>query len=494
MDIIQLLGDLQYKLSDDTAAKMTVTEKLKLLKSVKESHGIVPVSWFSTVRDSLNAYNWHPEVNSVLETLDEYYTSNALRVNIQSLVEQIGIPIDETMDELKSILEEILTKDSEKLIAEELMGPSLAAYNWIPEINHVMKIAESTTGIIGDDVSRTYSKAFNHTPVLPLNEGVEIAFIANGSIFAINEDNDVRIAEQSEVSPLFLRVYDAMTSFKLNEGKAKAIFAGSELVIENTNDSILITYAGTGLPLKDLRSVLETSSQLDEFVSDNLFIDDACILAEYANTICEQREVLLVAPNTGSRSATFMKFGEKAYINKVNNLINENQFYVVDGNYKAVVEDLKDFCDGFDATMLLLEGIQVEDARSAQALIAIEARKSTIAKIDEMINVIHAKFVGDFELTTEAQHMLESLETEKKRSSILMDALYRIVEAKDDGYVDAMLKTSIKDSNGKTHKKGDDVRVEATDFLSKGKDDMLNVMAGKATASVKKSQLAVDLS
>jgi hypothetical protein len=433
-----------------------------------------PVLKFKIARDLHNALGlteWLNPVKELRSYIEDVYNKSKWSFKIAEAAErnsqQNGKLYENLTNELSSLLSEPEDFHKSKFMTIAYKHP------WSKDCKELIREMAEGDKVASSNNSGNITTLFS--PVLKTEKG--IAFHLHGKDYIFNGNE---ITETVINDPRFYNVLEGLKIFKHKNGSLVAFGKNDKTLELNVSEGTLklgdlnLTNASI-VELKE--SLLATSffGYKDQYKIDQLckFFESIDLLNELDNfTNIESTEFANVF-------LTLISLGESFWVNKVNPSMQLNEMKFISSASEAVTVT-KEFIN-YDISAILSEQLIAEGDKKAVA----EKKRAEINNIlfllkekKDEINELVQK-IGESEELTEALNLIN---TEIKLAEKALQETYTVEENRlskseideyaNDGYVEATLSKTIDPK----FKKGDLIMINAEEYASFGKDDLLKII------------------
>jgi len=463
LDLRTRLDNLYESLSDNNGMTKAIVEKYIGYIGVHPEYNILV-----GVCNEMKAYDWLAPVDEFIKESYKFAEDHQLSFAVLNTLESIRTSKDKAsfqaainaLEEIKDLNEGDLSKE---------VPSKLKKHSWIPGVRQLVEFAEGLS-----KSNKTTDKRFsNSSPISPImeNENGETIFHVGRRVYAMNEDEEIRLVSNNEINENFakliqlsekfthsseglrMRTNNCVIDLVINEGEDTKVFVDSQEVKPSQLSAHLTATGKFRYGQYDTIKVLEHALNS----SDNLYELD--FVETIKSNVYEGVEVNLLKTANG------------VYVNKINPAMNEN-ILIKPESAKDAVNLVQEFID-YDITNSvqdLLEGEAEEIALKAKAEKEIYERidyiKDEISKLSEL-------GMDDMEDIKEAKKILnDALEAQQaKLNSLFKSKSVTVHEASDADYVPGEIKMK---TNG--YAPGTKVQINAGQFTSGGGKDMIDVI------------------
>lgn len=484
-DLVVNLGEGTVALSFNEGKELT-EYKEKIEESINPS---LKYKLIGEAFNAANKFSWISPAGEFIGWCNDIYESNKWSFSVVNAI--FNIRQNDTLHEsLRNSLYGILDTPNEE-ITESIK--SIASKNpWSREVSNLVYTIQESEKQSSNQSAVSVSRVI--TPFLIEENGTVVNI--NGVNFMINESEVKQVEVNNAVYNTILESLN-MASIK-NE---TITFYGQrdKALTFNMNEGTLKL---GGLDLSE-KSVMEIRQALmtERFYhyAESNKIDKICMFLENIDSITEMDNVLsLSSAEFAGLYLTLINVNEGVYIHKVNTGMKVNEFKLIESAQSALSE-VKEFI-GYDASNYLSEKLIAEGNQQAIVTKKREELNNTISFLEEKrTQILEAiKSSGETEELVQAKELIES---EIQKFEKELSETYSVNEKKlskseidqyaNDGFVPAILNKTLD----KDFKKGEEIMVNAEEYSSLGKGDLLKIVnpSNGKDKMVDKGDLNIDI-
>ena len=429
---------------------------------------------YSILRDlclEMKQYDWLAPVDEFINEARKFAEDNQMSFAVLNTLESIRKSRDNksfsaainALEEMKDLSESDLRKTS---------AGKLHKHAWVPGVKELIALSENLT-----KSNTTTDKRFtNIKPVSPVleNENGETIFCVGKRIYAMNENEEIRLAKSDEISNEFAKLVELSENFKVTE-------EGLRLSTNNCNIDICRVEEGEESKTEIYvdGDLVKESQLAATLMSNGKFrygqYDTIKVLEHALNKINDLYELDFVETIKSNVyegvEVNLMKTENGVYVNKINKGMNEN-ILIKPETAKDAIDLVQEFVD-YDITNSvkdILEGEAKIEANRAKEESDIYERidyiKNEISKLSEL-------GMDEMDQIREAKKVLnDALEAEtRKLNAMFKSKNVTVHEASDADYVPGELKIKTN-----SYRPGTKVQVNAGQYTEGGGKDMISVI------------------
>ena len=462
LDLQTKLNNLYEALTDNNGSSKLILEGYMKKIGVESDYHIL-----RGVCNEMKTYDWLAPVQSFINEAYKFASDNEMSFAILNTLEAIRSSKDnKSFAAAINALEEMKDLNEDQIKSAVISG--LKKHSWVPGIKELVALSENLSGKNTSNDSRFT----NSRPVSPVLENAngETIFCVGDRVYAMDESEEIRLANTEEIDESFAKLVQLSKSFKpteeglrltenncnidliVNEDKTE-IYVDGELVKESQLAAVLMANGKFRHGQYDVIKVLEHAINK----IDNLYELD--FVETIKSNVYEGVEV------------NVMKTQNSVYINKINSAMNENTLTKTETATDAIklVQEFVEY-DITNSVQDLLEGEAKLNADKAKAEHDIYER---IDYIKDEINKLSELNMDDMVEIKEAKKILnDALEAQQGRLNTMFKSKNVTVhEASDADYVPGELKMK---TNG--FRPGTKIQVNAGQYTESGGKDMISVI------------------
>jgi hypothetical protein len=442
-----------------------------------------------SIYNDISSSAWLNPVNELKTYLDEVYASNKWSFKISEAIVSLASRSNPLHERLEKDLFAVLN-ESDVVASFKKVTKSNPWSTELARILNEMNVEENKSISQREaSVSRIFS------PILEENGGVY--FNLHGKNYFM-KDNTIEEAVVTDVR--YNTISEVLSMASINEDTITFFGYNDKSLDYNMNEGTL--KLGDSLDLSD-SSILEIrnamlSNRFFHYAESNK-VDKLCIFFENINMLTEMDNFLSLSSNEHlGLYLTMIAVEEGVWINKINPgmKVNEMKYFT---SAETALTETKSFI-GYDATAYLSEMLIAEGNSKAIAEKKRAEINNRLSFLEEKKNDITATIqkIGESEELAEALNLIN---TEIELAEKALQETYAVSEKKlskseveeyaNDGYVEATLNSSV----GPNFKKGAKIMVNAEEYASLGKGDLLKIINPETGESklIDKGNLSVDI-
>ena len=444
---------------------------------------------FSILRDAcleMKQYDWLSPVNNFIEESYAYVYENEVSFGLLNTLESLRTNRDsKSFASAINQLEEL--KDLSESDLRKRLPNKMKKHSWVPGVKNLISLTETLKGA----TKSTDDRFSNSRPVSPIleNENGETLFHVGKRVYAMNEAEELRVAQANEITPTFnslialsenftftedglrLKSRNKIVDVKVNEGEVKVECDGKEI---NTNH-LSAALMSTGKFRTDEYSTIRVLEQAVAQAKDLYELD---FVDTISSNVYEGVQV------------NVLKTANGVYINKINPSMNENTLIKPD-TAKDAVDLVSEFVD-YDITNSVSDLLEGEAKIEADKITAEHDVYERIDYIKNEISKLSELEMDDMTEIQEAKKILSAalLKEQDRLNKMFKSKNVEIHEDSSDAdYVPAELKIKIG-----TYKPGTKVQVAAGSYTEGGTKDMIpTILPSNEIVDVQKKYLSVEI-
>ena len=367
------------------------------------------------------------------------------------------------MEEIKDLSESELKK---------AIPSRMKKHSWIPGVKELVDLSENLSG----SNSTTNSNFTNTRPVSPVleNEEGETIFSVGKRIYAMNEDNEIRLAKNNEINEEFAKLTQLAENFVPTEEGLRLSENGCNIdlnIVEGEeSNKTEIFVDGESVSEGQLAAKLMTNGKFRHSQYGTIKVLEHAL--NNINDLYELDFVETIKSNVYEGvEVNVMKTEKGVYINKINPAMNENVLIKPETANDAInlVQEFVNY-DITNSVQDILEGEAKIEADRAKSENDIYER---INYIKDEINKLSELNMDDMDQIKEAKKLLnDALEAEQAKLNKMFNSKnVTMHEASDADYVKGELKIKTKG-----YAPGTKVQINAGQFTESGGKDMISVI------------------
>lgn len=481
-------NELKNQIIEETKKTAADLSSEEISKAFNESSNpVLKYKIAKTVYNNTREFDWLNSINELRSYLDQAYLNNKWSFKIVEAIDSLSRKTNTLHENLTNELLSVINENDVKTKFKSVVKK----YPWSTECSSILNEmnVEEQKSISRDNVS--VNRVFS--PILNENGGYH--FHLNGSNYFI-KDNKI---EESNISDArYHNIIDVLGFSSIKEDFITFYGQNDKFLEYNLTEGTLKLgdMDLTESSIAELRNALLTN-RLFHFAETNK-VDKICMAFENIDMLAEMDNLLNLSSNEFLNvHLTLIAVEEGVWVNKINPSMKINEMVFYSSAEKALSET-KSFI-GYDPSSYLSEKLInegneraiVENKRTKinNKISALEEKKadvqSVIKKIGESDELKEALALVDSEIKKAEKELQETYVSESKLSKAEID------EYANDGYVEASLKKTI----GPNFRKGQEIMVNAEEYASLGKGDLLKIVnpGNGETKLVDKGDLKVDL-
>jgi len=444
---------------------------------------------YSILRDAcleLKQYDWIPNINKFINESFEFVYENEVTFGLLNTLEALRANRDsKSFTAAINQLEEL--KDLSESDLRKRLPNKMKKHSWVPGVKNLISVTETLSG-----TSDTTDQRFTNTkPVSPLLENAEgdTLFYVGKRVYAMNENEDIRLAEREELTDEFASLVQLAENFTFTENGLRLSSQNKVVDIKIDEGNVTVEMDGKEINKNHLSaSLLSTGKFRTDEYSTIKVLEHA---VAKANDLYELDFVDTINSNVYEGvSVNVLKTKNGVYINKINDSMNENTLVKPDSTKDAVnmVSEFVDY-DITNSVADLLEGEANEESKKVEAEHDIYERidyiKDEISKLSELN-------MDDMNSIQEAKKVLNDalLKEQDKLNKMFKSKGVTVHEdSSDSDYVPGELKIKVG-----TYAPGTKVQVAAGSFTEGGTKDMIStILPSNEIVDVQKKYLSVEI-
>jgi len=367
----------------------------------------------------------------------------------------------------------------------------MRSHSWVPGVKELISLSEEMSGT-NDTSDKRFS---NSTPVSPLleNENGDTLFSVGRRIYAMDENEEIRLATHKEITPEFNSLVTLSENFDFtNDGlrlKTRNKIVDIKVDESEGTKNVTVELDGNEINKNHLAASLMSSGKFrtDEYSTIKVLEHAVAKI----NDLYELDFVNTISSNVYEGvKVNVLKTKSGVYVNKINPGMNENILLKSD-SAKHAIDVVQEFVD-YDITNSvsdLLEGeakIEADKVKSEQNVYErIDYIKNEISKLSELD-------LQETEQIIEAKKVLnDALKLEQTRLNKMFKS--KNVEIHEDStdadYVPGELKIKVQ-----SYGPGTKVQVAAGSYTEGGtKDEIPTILPNNEVVNVQKKYLGVEI-
>ena len=465
--------DLRTRLENlyEAVGEKTPGAQLVIEGAIRRMGTISDYNNLATICNEMKSYDWLAPVESFINESFKFAKDNELSFAVLNTLETIRTSKDrKSFKAAINLLEEL--KDLSESELQKAIPSRMKKHTWIPGIKNLIGLSENLSGS-----NSTTNKSFtNSRPVSPVleNDNGETIFCVGKRVYAMDENEEIRLAKNNEISNDFAKLIQLSENFTVTESGLRLSENGCNIDLNRVEEG-----EETKTEVYVDGELVKESQLAAKLIANGKFRHGqygVIKVLEHAlnkiNNLYELDFVETIKSNVYEGvEVNLMKTENGLYINKINPAMNENVLIKPETATDAInlVQEFVDY-DITNSVQDILEGeakIEADRAKTEDNIYErIDYIKNEISKLSELN-------MDDMAEIKEAKKVLnDALEAEQSRlNKMFKSKNVTMHEASDADYAPGEIKIKVSG-----YAPGTKVQVNAGQFTESGTKDMVSVI------------------
>ena len=482
LDLRTRLENLHESVTDNNGNSRYIIEGYMRQIGTRSDYNIL-----RDVCNEMKQYDWLAPVDSFINESIKFVKENELSFAVLNTLETVRTSKHQksyaaainALEEIKDLNESDLRKN---------VSAKLSKHSWVPEVKALIEMSNNLSGS-----NKTTDKKFsNSTPVSPVleNENGETIFCVGKRVYAMNENEEIRLASNNEISEDFVKLIELSENFSVTDTGLRLSENGCNIdlnrVEEGEEVKTEVYVDGNLVKESQLAATLMANGKFRYGQYDTIRVLEHAL--NKMNNLYELDFVETIKSNVYEGvEVNLMKTDSGVYVNKVNPSMNENVLIKPETATDAI-NLVQEFVN-YDITNSVRDILEGEAKVESDRVKAEDDIYERINYIKDEISKLSELGMDDMDQIKEAKKVLsDALEAEQaKLNTMFKSKNVTVHEASDADYVQGQLKIK---TNG--YKAGTKIQVNAGQYTEGGSKDMIAcILPSNEIVDVQKKYLDV---